>query len=143
MIAMGTFFEQWAQKTDPLAQALNLPGANSYSNTRASQQSQAYASTLPYAGVAPTLADANAGYTGLGAKQGSTLAPTANPNAPTLNYDQAVAYTQAAQKAGQPQQAAAGVQPQLGAQPQRQPAASPFGAIQRTATGGGANVYGY
>jgi hypothetical protein len=140
---MGSFFEQWAQKTDPLAQALNLPGANSYSNTLASQQSQAYANTLPYAGIAPTLADANAGYTGLGAKQGSTLAPTANPNAPTLNYDQAVAYTQAAQKAGQPQQGVIGTQAPIGVQPQRQPVASPFGAIQRGATGGGANVYGY
>jgi|ERR1700761_2167460 hypothetical protein len=52
------FFSKVAS-IDPLAQALNLPGAHKYAQSQA-QDVQTNAG--PYAGVTPTLADANAGY---------------------------------------------------------------------------------
>jgi hypothetical protein len=52
------FFSKLAS-IDPLAQALNLPGAHKYAQNQAGDvQSNAG----PYAGTTPTLADANAGY---------------------------------------------------------------------------------
>ena len=52
------FFSKLAS-VDPLAQALNLPGAHKYAQAQA-QDVQTNAG--PYAGTTPTLADANAGY---------------------------------------------------------------------------------
>ena len=54
----SNFFSKIAS-IDPLAQALNLPGAHKYAQAQA-QAVQTNAG--PYAGTTPTLADANAGY---------------------------------------------------------------------------------
>ena len=63
---------------DPLARVLNLPGANFLKNQAQGVQSNAG----PYAGVAPTLAAANAGYVpgGPGATQGWTPNMVGNYN---------------------------------------------------------------
>jgi hypothetical protein len=48
---------------DPLAQALNLPGAHKYAQSQAETEAgKAGASGGPYSGVQATLAGANAGY---------------------------------------------------------------------------------
>lgn len=48
---------------DPLAQALNLPGAHKYAQAQAQAEAgRAGASGGPYTGITPTLAAANAGY---------------------------------------------------------------------------------
>lgn len=52
------FFSKLAS-VDPLAQALNLPGAHKYAQAQAQD---VQTNPGPYAGVTPTLADANAGY---------------------------------------------------------------------------------
>lgn len=58
----SNFFAKIASM-DPLAQALNLPGAHKYAQAQAqSEAGRAGASGGPYTGVAPTLAGANAGY---------------------------------------------------------------------------------
>jgi hypothetical protein len=54
----SNFFSKIAS-VDPLAQALDLPGAHKYAQAQA-QNMQSNAG--PYAGTTPTLADANAGY---------------------------------------------------------------------------------
>jgi hypothetical protein len=57
---MGSGFFGKIASIDPVAQALHLPGYNSY----AKQQANAHlpGSNGPYTGVTPTLAGANAGY---------------------------------------------------------------------------------
>lgn len=56
------FFSKLAS-VDPLAQALNLPGAHKYAQAEAQDEAgKAGASGGPYTGVTPTLAGANAGY---------------------------------------------------------------------------------
>lgn len=56
------FFSKLAS-VDPLAQALHLPGSNKYAQAEASANAGSSAANGgPYAGVAPTLAGANGGY---------------------------------------------------------------------------------
>jgi len=55
----NNFFSKIAS-IDPIAQALNLPGAHSYANAQANAHLPG--SNGPYTGVTPTLAGANAGY---------------------------------------------------------------------------------
>jgi|SRR5579859_1158146 len=55
----NNFFSKIAS-IDPIAQALNLPGAHSYAQAQANAHLPG--SNGPYTGVAPTLAGANAGY---------------------------------------------------------------------------------
>ncbi len=55
----SNFFSKIAS-IDPIAQALNLPGAHSYAQAQANAHLPA--SNGPYTGVTPTLAGANAGY---------------------------------------------------------------------------------
>jgi hypothetical protein len=57
-VGSTNFFSKLAS-VDPLAQALNLPGAHKYAQAQA-QDVQTNAG--PFAGKTPTLADANAGY---------------------------------------------------------------------------------
>lgn len=66
-----SFFSKIAS-ADPLAHALNLPGANKYTASQASHDAQNAATTGPYAGKVATLAGANAGYLpgGPGSDQG-------------------------------------------------------------------------
>lgn len=66
----GTFFSKMAS-FDPLAHALNLPGANKYEQLQASNAA-GNSSRGPYQGITPTLAGANAGYAAGG--------PGSNPN---------------------------------------------------------------
>jgi hypothetical protein len=83
-VGSNNFFSKLASY-DPLAQAFNLPGSGKYAQQQ--QQNAAGASSAgPYAGVAPTLAAANAGYApgGPGSNPGYVGAPTqpgANPYA--------------------------------------------------------------
>src|ERR1700675_4026346 len=59
----SNFFSKFAS-IDPIAQALNLPGAHKYAQQQARDEAgKAGASGGPYTGVDPTLAAANAGYT--------------------------------------------------------------------------------
>ena len=53
------FFAKWAS-IDPLAQALNLPGAHKYAQAQAQD---VQTNPGPFAGQTPTLAASNAGYT--------------------------------------------------------------------------------
>jgi hypothetical protein len=71
----GTFFSKVAA-ADPLAHALNLPGANKYQETRPVEVGP---NSGAYTGVNPTLAGANAGYRagGPGAMPGAVNAPIA------------------------------------------------------------------
>lgn len=64
-----TFFSKLASY-DPLAHAMHLPGASKYEAAQASNAA-GQSGGGPYAGVAPTLAAANAGYQpgGVGANQ--------------------------------------------------------------------------
>src|SRR5712664_1529746 len=55
----NNFFSKIAS-IDPIAQALNLPGAHSYANAQANAHLPS--SSGPYSGVAASLAGANAGY---------------------------------------------------------------------------------
>lgn len=56
------FFSKIAS-IDPLAQALNLPGAHKYAQAQAQDAAgQTDTNGGPYTGIAPTLAGANAGY---------------------------------------------------------------------------------
>lgn len=58
----SNFFSKFAS-IDPLAQALNLPGAHKYAQQQAKDEAgKAGASGGAYTGVAPTLAGANAEY---------------------------------------------------------------------------------
>jgi hypothetical protein len=68
------FFSK-AASIDPLAQALNLPGAHKYAQAQAQD---VQTNPGPYAGVTPTLAGANAGYVAGG--PGATSAWTPNQN---------------------------------------------------------------
>jgi hypothetical protein len=68
------FFSKIAS-VDPLAQALNLPGAHKYAQSQAQDAAgQTDANGGAYTGIAPTLAGANAGYApgGPGATPGFT-----------------------------------------------------------------------
>lgn len=56
---MGSNFFSKVASIDPLAQALNLPGAHKYAQAQA-QDVQTNAG--PYAGITPALADAQGGY---------------------------------------------------------------------------------
>jgi hypothetical protein len=77
------FFSQFASR-DPLAQALDLPGAHKYAQQQASDMNgQSAANGGPYSGIAATLAGANAGYRPGG--PGSN--PTWTPWAPSNNTD--------------------------------------------------------
>lgn len=70
---MGSGFFGKIASMDPLAQALNLPGAHKYEQSQAQAEAgKAGASGGPYTGVQATLAGANAGYRpgGPGATQG-------------------------------------------------------------------------
>lgn len=73
------FFSKLAS-VDPIAQALNLPGAHKYAQAQA-QDVQSNAG--PYAGQTPTLAAANAGYapgsTAQGAQAGWTPIQATSP----------------------------------------------------------------
>jgi len=66
----GTFFSKMASY-DPLAQALDLPGAHKWQQQQA-ENANSTNQAGPYAGVTPTLAAANAGYApgGPGAQAG-------------------------------------------------------------------------
>jgi hypothetical protein len=79
-LGSDNFFSK-AASIDPLAQALDLPGAHKYAQSQA-QDVQTNAG--PYAGVTPTLAAANEGYTpgstNLGAQPGWT--PNQNTGGP-------------------------------------------------------------
>jgi hypothetical protein len=71
-VGSSNFFSKIASM-DPIAQALNLPGAHKYAQQQAQDEAgRAGASAGPYRGVTPTLAAANAGYTagGPGATEG-------------------------------------------------------------------------
>lgn len=70
---------------DPLAQALDLPGAHKYAQAQA-QDVQTNAG--PYAGTTPTLADANAGYApgSADAQQGWTPNQSTNSNRGFLGF---------------------------------------------------------
>jgi hypothetical protein len=68
-MGVTNWFSQLASH-DPLANKLNLPGAHGYANW----QHPSGGTSGPYAGVAPSLAGANAGY-------GGTIQAGANPNA--------------------------------------------------------------
>lgn len=68
------FFSKIAS-IDPLAQALNLPGAHKYAQSQA-QDVQTNAG--PYAGQTPTLAAANAGYAPGSTAQGAQVGWTPN-----------------------------------------------------------------
>jgi len=77
-----SFFSKFAA-TDPIAQALGVPGANKYKQAQAQAAAgQTDTNGGPYTGIAPTLAAANAGYRpgGPGAPVG--WAPT-QPSAPS------------------------------------------------------------
>lgn len=78
----GTFFSKIASY-DPLAQALHLPGSQSYVNYKQAQadENQPGAHSGPYSGVSPTLGAAQAGYAPDGAGSNSQWKPyTAAPN---------------------------------------------------------------
>jgi hypothetical protein len=68
------FFSKLAS-ADPLAQALNLPGAHKYAQAQAQD---VQTNPGPYAGQTPTLAAANAGYAPGSTAQGATPGWTPN-----------------------------------------------------------------
>jgi hypothetical protein len=81
-VGSSNFFSKVASM-DPLAQALDLPGAHKYAQQQAQDEAgKAGASGGPYTGVAPTLAAANAGYApgGPGATQGWAQYVAHNPS---------------------------------------------------------------
>lgn len=85
------FFSKLAS-VDPLAQALNLPGAHKYAQAQA-QDVQSNAG--PYAGQTPTLAAANVGYapgtTAQGAQAGWTPTQATAPGNGAFNFLQKAA----------------------------------------------------
>lgn len=83
------FFSKLAS-VDPLAQALDLPGAHKYAQAQA-QDVQTNAG--PYAGTTPTLADANAGYApgSADAQQGWTPNQTTAPGNSLFGHLQNIA----------------------------------------------------
>lgn len=68
---------------DPLAQALNLPGAGKYA--QAGARMNIAPGTGPYAGIPATLAGANAGYTGNAPGASSGMGLPANPYAAAVS----------------------------------------------------------
>jgi hypothetical protein len=116
----NNFFSKLASN-DPLAQALDLPGAHKYAQYEASANQPA--ATGPYAGVAPSLAGANAGYVAGG--------PGSNPNfvqGPVTGVAPQHPAVAAANAAGAPNYAA-GIQAMLKPRQQTQPTAPNVGAV--------------
>jgi hypothetical protein len=78
----GQFFAplQHLANDDPLAKTLNLPGSHTYANQQNQDIENMSMGQGGYAGVAPTLAGANAGYAagGPGSTFGQTNAPVEN-----------------------------------------------------------------
>jgi hypothetical protein len=109
------FFSKIAS-IDPLAQALNLPGAHKYAQSQAQARAgQTDANGGAYTGVAPTLAGANAGYApgGPGATVG--FAPT-QPSAGAFGSGILGGLTKAANLSGNltPQGTGTSVKPAVG-----------------------------
>ena len=83
------FFSKLAS-IDPLAQALNLPGAHKYAQAQAQD---VQTNPGPYAGTTPTLADANAGYApgSAGAQKGWTPNQASAPSNSLFGHLQGIA----------------------------------------------------